>query len=160
LYCTPTSGADYADDYDEIWKLCSGIFIFLEGYRDRCKFVSGEELLYGGAYRLITLMMEAVSSSETSVNIYQITGVTSQKRLIILIFYYMCTEDVSEELTASTIRVIMGAISCSETSVSNQTTRCYIPEDKHHLHTLLHVFTNQLCCSDERSSLRLRIFVS
>jgi hypothetical protein len=65
------------------------------------------------------LMMEAASTSETSVNFYQTTRCYNQ-------------EGSHQELAASIIRAMMEAASTSETSVNfYQTTRRNIPEDSH-----------------------------
>jgi hypothetical protein len=81
--------------------------------------------------RLITLMMAAVRTSETSVNFYLTTWQYSPEDSKLI--------DVSEVSTASIIRLIalmMEAVRTSETSVDNHFTRQYNPEDSSEHHAI------------------------
>jgi uncharacterized membrane protein YesL len=67
-------------------------------------------------------MIEAVSTSETSVNFYQIIGSTSQMTAIFI--------HVTFQVSIASIIALMEAIYTFEMLVNfNVATRCYIPED-------------------------------
>jgi hypothetical protein len=92
---------------DVFWNvaLCSLISMFSDILEELTVFI----------IRAVTLMMEAVSTSETSVNIYhRVQGATSQKTAIFKLV--INTEVMSEHMTRRSCRGICLAVSV-ETSV-------------------------------------------